>query len=264
MDLADLASVRQFVDSFKTLDLELHYLINNAGIMNTSYGKTKDGFEQQFAVNVLGHFLLTLLLLPILKASAPARVVNVSSTAHKMFPYTMETIYTDFNLEKHYTGWEAYSRSKLGNIIFSNCLDRKLAGSGVMSVSLHPGVIHTGLWQHSIGESIFIALGRPFLKSVAQGAATTVFCATHPSLDPNGGGKYYEDCKEATPIGKATNIKLQDDMWDLCLKLLELEDPTQENVSQPDPAPRERSASTSSSSSHSSSSSPKEKRRRAK
>lgn len=224
LDLASLASVRQFVANFLEKNLPLHLLINNAGIMNTTYGKTVDGFEQQFGVNHLGHFLLTYLLIPTLKESAPARVVNVSSTAHKMMPYAIETIYHDINMEKNYTGWESYSRSKLANIIFSNGLDRRLNSSGVNSFSLHPGVIHTSLWQHSIGESIFIFLSRPFLKSVPQGAATTVFCATHPSLDGAGGGKYYEDCKESTPIGKATNLKLQDDLWDISLKLLGLEE----------------------------------------
>eukprot|EP01122_Echinamoeba_exundans_P010263 TRINITY_DN3801_c0_g1_i1.p1 TRINITY_DN3801_c0_g1~~TRINITY_DN3801_c0_g1_i1.p1 ORF type:complete len:319 (+),score=63.80 TRINITY_DN3801_c0_g1_i1:23-958(+) len=221
LDLADLDSVRAFADSFEKKNLPLHLLINNAGIMNTPYGKTKQGFEQQFGVNHLAHFLLTELLLPKLKSSAPARIVNVSSSAHRMDPKSIHTIYDDINLEKKYSSWSAYSRSKLANVLFSNALNRKLAGSGVTSYALHPGVIYTGLWQHTSGGSIFGVLGRPFLKSGQQGAATTIYCATWPNLE---GGKFFEDCHEGTPNPKALDVKIQDDLWDISRKLVGLTD----------------------------------------
>jgi retinol dehydrogenase 12 len=219
LDLADLDSVRDFADAFQKKNLPLHFLINNAGIMNTPYGKTKQGFEQQFGVNHLAHFLLTDLLLPKLKSSAPARIVNVSSEGHRMDPNSIQTIYDDVNMEKGYSGFRAYSRSKLSNVLFANALNRKLSGTGVTAYSLHPGVIYTTLYQHTTGGSVFGVLGRPFMKNVQQGAATSVFCATFPNLE---GGKYYQDCHEAAPNAKALDVKIQDDLWNISRKLLGL------------------------------------------
>lgn len=223
LDLADQQSIRAFAKQFNENNATLDILINNAGIMNAASGKTKDGIELQLGTNHVGHFLLTQLLLDKLRAAAPARVVNVSSAAHKMNPNAMDTIYSDLNMEKKYSGWDAYSRSKMSNILFSNALNRKLAGSGVTSYALHPGVIYTGLWDNTTGGAVFGVLGKPFMKNTKQGAATSVFCATYPGLDAQGGGKYYADCHEETPQSRALDQKLQDDLWDISIKLTGLE-----------------------------------------
>lgn len=220
LDLSDTDSIHAFVDEFDKKNFAgLHMLINNAGIMNTASGKTKQGHELQFGTNHLGHYLLTELLLPKLKASGPARVVNVSSEAHRMMPESIDTIYDDVGMDKSYSGWASYSRSKLSNVLHAFALNRRLKDTSVTAVALHPGVIYTNLWDHTTGGSVFGFLGRPFMKTVQQGAATTIFCATYPGLE---GGKFYQDCHVATPLAKANNEKLQDDLWDISRKLLNL------------------------------------------
>jgi NAD(P)-dependent dehydrogenase (short-subunit alcohol dehydrogenase family) len=170
--------------------------IGNAGIMACPYGKTADGFESQFGVNHLAHFLLTTSLLDELKAGKPSRVIVVSSLANRRGGIKWD----DINSEKSYDKWLAYAQSKTANILFARQFDRLYAAEGVHAYSLHPGVIFTNLMRH-IPHEEQQALGwlnddaalRQRLKNIEQGASTTVYAAIAHELD-NHGGEYLEDC----------------------------------------------------------------------
>lgn len=129
---------------FKKERQELHVLVNNAGVMRCPKMQTKDGIELQFGVNHLGHFLLTNLLLDLLKHSSPSRVANVSSLAHTRG----EIKVADLNSEQNYDSGKAYSQSKLSNVLFTRELARRLQGTGVTVNALHPGIVHTELGRH--------------------------------------------------------------------------------------------------------------------
>ena len=145
LDLASCTSVRSFATRVLTEEDEIHILINNAGVMMTPYQLTEDGFETQFGVNHLGHFLLTLLLLERIKKSAPSRIINVSSYAHVFGKLDFEDMMW---AKTRYNSMLAYGRSKLANVMFSRELAKRLVGSGVTVCSLHPGTIRTELSRY--------------------------------------------------------------------------------------------------------------------
>ena len=145
LDLASLASVRQFCEAVLQDEARIDILINNAGIMRCPYWKTEDGFEMQIGVNHFGHFLLTNLLLPRLKEAPSARVVTVSSKAYR---WSKGIQFDDINSENDYDPSSAYGQSKLANVLFTRSLARRLAGSTVTTNCLHPGVIWTELGRH--------------------------------------------------------------------------------------------------------------------
>lgn len=144
LDLAQLESIRQFSKKFHTFESELHILINNAGVMACSKAQTRDGFELQIGTNHMGHFLLTNLLLDLLKQSAPARIINVSSLYHVFGRINK----SDLNSEKHYWRWLAYAQSKLANILFTRELARRLEGTDVTANALHPGAVNSDLTRN--------------------------------------------------------------------------------------------------------------------
>jgi len=168
------------------------YIVGNAGIMACPYSKTVDGFESQFGVNHLAHFLLTTSLIPQLKAGKPSRVVVVSSVANKRAGINWD----DVNWEKNYDKWSAYAQSKTANILFAKQLNKLYASEGIQAYSLHPGGIMTNLQKH-VSEEEKQALGYDkfahLFKNVEQGASTSVYAALAPELD-NHGGEYLEDC----------------------------------------------------------------------
>jgi NAD(P)-dependent dehydrogenase (short-subunit alcohol dehydrogenase family) len=199
LDLASLDSVRDCAASFLALDEPLHVLVNNAGV-GGQRGRTADGFELHFGVNHLGHFALTQLLLPLLTASGPgARIVNVSSEAH----YGARGI--DFDAVQRrtasFTGQHEYAVSKLCNVLFTQELARRLAGSVVNSYALHPGVVASDIWRR------VPRLARPFLTrrmlTTEQGAVTSVYCATSPDVAADS-GLYYDKCAVRAPSAVAT------------------------------------------------------------
>jgi|TARA_B100001105_G_scaffold37605_1_gene26789 NAD(P)-dependent dehydrogenase (short-subunit alcohol dehydrogenase family) len=211
LDLASLASVRAFADGFLSDHDDLHVLVNNAGIMCTPYGTTADGFEQQFGVNHLGHFLLTGLLMPALLAAAPARVVCLSSGAHGICGVDLDDLMFE---RRDYEGWAAYGQSKSANALFARELDRRLGGAGVRALAVHPGVIMTGLSRHldeadyerlkerrraQISAAVDTSGMSP--RPVGAGAATSVWAATAPELDAHGGA-YLGDCQLGVPEGQ--------------------------------------------------------------
>lgn len=211
LDCNSLDSVRQFAADFKAKGLPLHVLVNNAGIMACPWATTQDGFESQFGVCHLSHFVLTGLLLPILKESAPSRIVTLSSVAHKYGNNQVAHPYTDSGSYSRYT---AYANAKLANLLFAKHLAEKLRGTGVTSNAVHPGVIQTELTRNDNCSAIVFCLGRPFNKNIPQGAATTVFAACHPSMD-GVQGAYLVDCDEAWPSQLAMSDDLAKELWDV-------------------------------------------------
>jgi NAD(P)-dependent dehydrogenase (short-subunit alcohol dehydrogenase family) len=219
LDLASLASVRAFARELMARRPRLHLLVNNAGVMATPLGQTADGFETQMGTNHLGHFLLTSLLLDGLRAGAPARVVVVASHAHRRG--SRDGVLATLDGDPHYRRRRyrplvAYGDTKLANILFTKALARRLAGSGVTPYALHPGVIATDLLEHmGLGGRIFRAVGPLFLKSVEQGAATTIFASTAPELTEAHAGIYLADCNEAQPRPVALDAELAERVWTL-------------------------------------------------
>ncbi|XP_022604500.1 retinol dehydrogenase 12-like [Seriola dumerili] len=216
LDLADSKSIREFAEAINNGEPKLNILINNAGVMVCPYGKTADGFEMQIGVNHMGHFLLTYLLLDLIKKSAPARIVNVSSMAHNWSSINLE----DINSEKSYDKNKAYSQSKLANVLFTRSLAKRLEGTGVTTYSLHPGVVQTELWRHLNGpQQILWKMATPFTKNSSQGAQTTIYCAVEPSLEKESGG-YYSDCAPANCSADGKNDELAQKLWELSCRLL--------------------------------------------
>nr|XP_014089225.1 retinol dehydrogenase 13 isoform X1 [Bactrocera oleae] len=204
-DLASMDSVRKFVESFKREQVKLDILINNAGVMRCPRSLTKDGFEMQLGVNHMGHFLLTNLLLDLLKKSVPSRIVTVSSLAHTRGEINI----ADLNSDKSYDPGRAYNQSKLANILFTRELAKRLEGTGVSANALHPGVVDTELFRHMGFFNSFFAkyinlffkpLFWPFTKSPKNGTQTTLYAALDPEL-VNISGKYFSDCnlKDVAP-----------------------------------------------------------------
>uniref|UniRef100_A0A8D3DGB3 Retinol dehydrogenase 12, like n=1 Tax=Scophthalmus maximus TaxID=52904 RepID=A0A8D3DGB3_SCOMX len=217
LDLADTKSIREFAEAINK-ESKLNILINNAGVMVCPYGKTADGFEMQIGVNHLGHFLLTHLLLDLVKRSAPARIVTVSSMAHSWGTINLE----DINSEKGYNKGKAYAQSKLANVLFTHSLAKKLEGTGVTTYSLHPGVVQTDLWRHLSGPVQFVMkMVSPFTKDSVQGAQTTIYCAVEPSLEKESGG-YYSDCAPASCAAAGKDDDLAQKLWDLSCQLLSI------------------------------------------
>lgn len=221
LDLADLKSVERAASEIIASSTSIDVLLNNAGVMATPTREaTAQGFELQLGTNHVGHHLLTRLLVPHLN-QRDGRVVTVASTAHAMGELDLDDLNYDKKDGRTYSPWGAYGRSKLANILFAKGLqdrfnDSKSNGdSNMTSVSLHPGVIATNLWQYSI-PSLLRPLGGLFAdKTIEQGAATNVFCSLVAPSSLNG-GDYYTDCRPKDPnqSGQDADKKLRNALWD--------------------------------------------------
>jgi NAD(P)-dependent dehydrogenase (short-subunit alcohol dehydrogenase family) len=193
LDLADLHSVREAVEQIGSSYDGLDLLLNNAGVMAPPLGRTAQGFELQLGTNHLGHFALTTGLLPLLRPGA--RIVNVSSRGHLRSGMRWDDPHWRTT---EYDKWVAYGQSKTANVLFAVGLEKRLAPQGIHAFALHPGVIMTELSRHLTAEDLG-ALGArlmPTLKTVEQGAATSVYAAVSPDLEGRG-GLYLEDCHVA-------------------------------------------------------------------
>ncbi len=220
LDLADPASIRAFAQAYLAAGTGLDLLINNAGIMATPFGVTALGIEQQLGTNHLGHFLLTTLLLERLEQSAAPRVVTVSSGLHTRGKKQslLATLEGDPKYgSRKYVPFDAYGDSKLANILFTHALAKRLPKSAV-AVCLHPGVIPTNL-SRSLGiqGAIFRAVGKLFMKTVPQGAATTIYGATAAELEGHTGA-YLSDCAIAEPTADGQDAALAEQVWTLSKK----------------------------------------------
>jgi len=207
LDLADLSSVRACADAFLERGEPLHVLVNNAGVAGTR-GVTRQGFELTFGVNHLGHFLLTSALLDRLAESAPARVVTVASDSH----YSARGI--DFDAlrrpARNITGMREYATSKLCNVLFSQELARRTAGTGVRSYALHPGVVASDIWRR-VPWPVRPLITRRML-SVEDGAATSLYCATSPEVAGDS-GLFYDKCAPR-PASRVATPELALSLWE--------------------------------------------------
>jgi len=208
LDLASLAAVRRSAADLLERGHPIHVLINNAGLAGR-HGLTADSFELTFGVNHLGHFLFTLLLLDRIRESAPARIVTVASRAH----YGADGI--DFEAVRSKansrTGFAEYEVSKLANVLFSAELSRRLAGTGITTYALHPGVISSNIWRNVPWPIRPII--KLFMKSNDEGAHAVVRCATAPELAGETGG-YYHELQRTEPSRVAEDEALARELWD--------------------------------------------------
>jgi NAD(P)-dependent dehydrogenase (short-subunit alcohol dehydrogenase family) len=227
LDLSDLFAIKAAAEEFVDKESELHVLYNNAGVMYTPVDKvTEQGYDMQFGTNVLGHFYLTKLLLPVLTATAknsPAgtvRVVNVSSLSH--YNRAPEGIRwssvspgnNSLEAREKLGTIKLYGQSKLGNILFSNELARRYGGEGIVSISLHPGVIKTDLTRY-LG-TLVQRLGRMIAYPVSYGAISSLYAGTAPAASELN-GKYLTTWARVTlPDSQALDSELGKKMWDWC------------------------------------------------
>jgi NAD(P)-dependent dehydrogenase (short-subunit alcohol dehydrogenase family) len=213
-DLSSLQEVRELAGRLARLD-RLDVLINNAGLVLGDRRITADGFEYTFALNHLAPFLLTNLLREKLAASAPARVITVSSGVHSAAKLDL----ADLQLAAHFNGWRAYSNSKLANILFTTELAGRLAGTGVTANCLHPGVVNTGFGRDGSRMLRFgLDLGRRFLRTPGQGADTVVYLASSPDVEGATGG-YYIKRKLSAPSAAAQDQATARRLWEISAEL---------------------------------------------
>ena len=220
LDLASLESVRGFADRYKATHDGLDLLINNAGVMAPPRRRTADGFELQFGTNHLGHFLLTTLLLDSMEGREDARVVTLSSTAHKMGRIAFDNL----NGDRHYFRWFSYGQSKLANLLFALELDRRLRaqGSTVKSLAAHPGYAATNLQSAApplVDRVVMKVSNAVIAQSDDMGALPTLFAATRPGLSggtyvgPDGPGEQRGYPTIVKPSGRARDEDSARRLW---------------------------------------------------
>src|SRR2546430_6612532 len=217
-DLSSIESVRSLQTEFQKKYSNLHVLINNAGLFNQRRNVTTNGYENTFATNYLAPFLLTNLQLPILKASAPSRIINVSSVGH----YNGHINFDDLNLGREYGGWKAYGQSKLALVLFTHELAKKLQGTGVTVNAVHPGTVATNIWTRPFGPAGFItALPKPFMASPEEGAATICYLASSPDAQ-SPSWEYSDKSKVKKSSEESYDEEIAQRLWDVSAKLTRL------------------------------------------
>ena len=208
-DFSSLDEVRRLAAEIKASSDMLDILVNNAGVGVFRRRLTPDGFEWNLGVNHLAPFLLTNLLLDRTKASAPARIVVVSSVAHRGYPVDLD----DLGFERRFNGLAAYGRSKFANILFATECARRLAGTGVTANALHPGLVATNMGASMpLPQRIALALLRPFMVSPERGAETPLYLATSPEVE-GVTGRYFDRRGERAPDARATDPALALALW---------------------------------------------------
>lgn len=215
-DLESLDSVRHFADSFKKEYKQLDVLINNAGVWFSKRELTKEGFEKNLGINYLSHFLLTMLLLDIMKNTSNARIINLSSEAHRFTNINFD----DLQSEKNFNNFKAYGQSKLALILFTKKLHELLKETDITVNCLHPGVVSTNLFD-KMGwpmKNIF----QMFMIRPEEGAATSIYLATSDDVK-NISGEYFKKKKVAKSTSFSNRKDAADKLWDISMKLVGLE-----------------------------------------
>ena len=210
-DLSSLAQVRKLADEVQSSYSALHVLVNNAGTVSLSGGTTVDGFETTLAVNYLAPFLLTNLLLGLVRAGSPSRIINVSSVSHYGGKVNLDQIASG----RAGALMGAYSNSKLALVMFTYELARRLQGSGVTVNCLHPGVVATRIWH------IPTFLTRSFMISASRGAETTLYLASSPEVEATT-GRYFEKKKEKRSSAESYDEEEAKLLWDATCRLVGL------------------------------------------
>ncbi|KAJ8733302.1 hypothetical protein PYW08_001600 [Mythimna loreyi] len=223
LDLSSLASVRAFADGVIKTEKRLDILINNAGVFEVDNVKTEDGLSLGAQTNHFGPFLLTNLLMPLLKTSAPSRIVTVSSEAHKNGKVEFDNLNSEKETKETYSFLNLYANTKLYNILMTVELTRRLEGTGVTANCLHPGLVETEILQlKSFWVRMLLPLAMNFSKNSWEGAQTSIYLAV--SREVNGvSGKYFADCKETkvlTPLAEDKNLARK--LWEVSEKLVGL------------------------------------------
>ncbi len=209
-DLSSFKSIRTFVAEFKARFQQLDVLINNAGIWETSRKLSADGIELNFATNHLGPFLLTNLMLDLLRRSAPARIINVASGAHK----SARIFFEDVEMTKNFSSYKAYGQSKLANILFTKLLAEKLKCDNVTVNCLHPGVVSTNIFNKM--RKIGILMMKPIMITPQKGAVTSVYLATSDEVS-NITGKYFAKEKVVNSSEISQDMEIAQKLWDLSI-----------------------------------------------
>jgi NAD(P)-dependent dehydrogenase (short-subunit alcohol dehydrogenase family) len=217
-DLASFAEIRGLADALRARYPRIHVLVNNAGVVNLRHSLTADGVETVFAVNHLAYFLLTTLLLDRLVESAPARIVNVASDAHRFGRMNWD----DLGWERGYKAMRVYGQSKLANLLFTYELARRLEGSGVTVNAVHPGAVATGLGKNNGAFArALVRLLAPFFRTPAAGAATSLHLATSPEVE-GVTGRYFASCREAHSSRASHDEEAAVRLWELSARLTDL------------------------------------------
>lgn len=217
-DLSSQESLCQLVRDYHGGYDRLDVLINNAGILSRTRSLTEDGIESTFAVNHMAYFLLANLLLDTLKKSAPSRIINVSSQAHRQARLDFD----DLQCGVRYSGPRAYNQSKLANILFTHELSSRLERTGVTVNCLHPGVVRTNLLEdyfRSVGAGFAFFLLRPFFVSPARGARTSIYLASAPELE-GVSGKYFINSKEVKSSASSYDENAARRLWETSRRLV--------------------------------------------
>jgi NAD(P)-dependent dehydrogenase (short-subunit alcohol dehydrogenase family) len=218
-NLSRLAEMKRVAEAIAASETRIDVLINNAGALFGTRQVTGDALEMTFATNHIAYFLVTNLLLARLQATPGARIVSTASEAHRR----AKLDFGDLQLEKGYSGFGMYGRSKLMNILFTRELARRLAGSGLTANCLHPGFVATRFADASGGlTSLMVKGAKKFALTPAEGAKTIIYLASSPEVD-GVTGKYFEKCKEAMPTAEAQNDADARRLWEISLQLSGLE-----------------------------------------
>ena len=215
-DLASLKNIKESALEFISLDIPLHVLLNNAGLINNNRKETVEGFEEVFSINHLAYFYLTHLLLEKLKEGTPSRIINVSSGAHA---FVKGFNFDDVNSLKEYKPFKVYGYSKLANILFTKKLSQVLENENIIVNCLHPGVVGTGFGQNNgIFSKILFNLSKPFMRSSEKGAETSIYLCSSPDVS-DVSGQYFYNCKIAKTTSWANNQEDADRLWNLSKEL---------------------------------------------
>jgi retinol dehydrogenase 14 len=209
-DLSSQAEVRALAEEFKRRYDRLDVLVNNAGLVQSTRTETVDGLESTFAINHLAPFLLTNLLLDMLKQSAPSRVVTVSSEAERWGNIDFD----DLQSKKKYRGFPVYGMTKLANIMFTYELAERLKGTGVAATCMHPGAVNTRFGTNNRGPmTILFRAFKPFMRTPEQGADTVIWLAASPDVE-GVSGRYYADRKPLEPKKIANDPAARRRLWE--------------------------------------------------
>ncbi len=227
-DLSVLDEVRVLGSTLSSEYTAIHLLINNAGVYRAGSEKTVDGYERTLAVNHLSHFLLTHLLVPQLRA-AKGRVINVSSDAHRRGSLVADKLEDALLGRSRYSGWGAYSDSKLANILFTSELAKRYRPEEMAACAFHPGVLATRIWNQNLNPiSLLMVLFKPIMGKPAVGGEAALFLSKEPAEAIH--GKYFDKTREREPSRRAQDARLAEELWEISVRLTGLTELSDEIV----------------------------------